>query len=71
MTDEREKERLTVYLTPEAYQRLVAIAERCAAEFGRKAGRGNGWNSTTLQTALESVTDDELLIRLAAKRQAA
>ena len=69
--EEKDKERLTVYLTPEAYQRLVAIAERCATQFGRKAGRGNGWNSTALQTALESVSDDELLVRLAAQRQAA
>lgn len=70
MRKRNEKERLTVYLSPATSERLSNIAASCADAFGRKAGRGNGWNSAAIEAALTLVSDEEIK-RLAAQRQAA
>jgi tetrahydromethanopterin S-methyltransferase subunit G len=69
--EEKEKRQVKVYLKPAEYERLNAIAARAAQRFGRKAGRGNGWNSSVIEALLLPVNDDELIERLAAMHQAA
>jgi hypothetical protein len=69
--EDEEKRQVKVYLKPDAHKRLNTIAARAAERFGRKAGRGNGWNSSVIEALLLPVNDDELIERLAAMQQAA
>jgi hypothetical protein len=67
------KERLTVYLAPEAARRLRALSERATAKLGRKQGRGaHGRSSLTIEAAIMLVSEDDVLAhQAAAERQAA